>query len=412
MCEVAVSVVCYTYNQEQYVKSALDGFLNQKVNFTYEIIVHDDASTDGTVDILKEYKERNPDIIRLILEKENQFSKGKDLLQEIVLPYVRGRYLAFCEGDDFWIYEGKLQRQYDFMEANAETSACYHNALIYCNSNDQLKLNVNQHPSGYISDEDIICVTKGWYPTASLFTRTDCVKKQPAFEFPTGDECMRNFLACQGRVYYMNQAWSVYREFSDGGWNTKYYKDKKLAAEHFRTLFMYFQEFNQYSNGRFEKYIQKRLFSGVDKYRDAHYGKIEECSVDDLRQCINELKSISEHMADHILDQYYVVYVIRCKNYYQWMIENNQEDFRELYIYGAGVEAIKALIELDHHCMKPKGFIISDKKNLQSKLLGIPVYDIKEFIFNKDQSVWPCLINGREEVLKVLFHKKCERIIF
>ncbi len=405
-----ISIICFTYNHEKYIRKTIDGFLMQKGNFEYEIIIHDDASSDRTADILKEYQQKYPDKFTLILQKENQYSKGIRDLEKYVYSLASGKYMAFCEGDDFWIYERKLQKQYDFMERNPNIALCYHNALIYQKESDMLRLNVQNQPSGYIEDMDVINVTKGWYPSASAFCRADYMKELPDFCISsTGDEVWRNYMACRGDLYYMNRVWSVYREFSDGGWNTKYYHDKEMAQTHFRDTLDYFDEFNRYSKGRFEKYIKERVFQGIWKYRDAHYGM--ECSVKELRMCLNELKYVTEHRADGLLDEYYSIYAIRCKDYYHTIIEEQLKNTNELYLYGAGNEAVKALIELNKHHIHPKGFLISSGKKFSSELLGIPVYEAVGFCFDERKWIWPCLIDGREEVLRLLSSKKCKNII-
>lgn len=408
--DIQVSVCCVTYNHRDYIKKALDGFLMQKTSFKYEIVIHDDASMDGTTDILKEYQSKYPDTIKLILEEENQWTQNRiDVMKEFLFPQAKGKYIAFCEGDDFWIYDGKLQEQYDLMESHMEISACYHNAIIWDQNEDNIRLNVMNQPSGYIDDEDIICTTRGWYPTASLFMRTEYIKEQPVFPMSTGDELWRNYLACRGKLYFINRAWSVYRNFSNGGWNTRYYADKALALEHYKNTVMYFREFNQYSQGRFEKYIEKRLVLGIGKYRHAHYEA--RCTVYELRACVSELKKATNHMIDFVLDKYYAMNVIECREYYQTIIEEQLKENDELYLYGAGQEAIKALIELDKRHIMPKGFIVSAKKDLSSKLLGIPVYEMTELVLSENAKVWPCLINGRESVLETLNNKKCCQIV-
>ncbi len=404
-----VSIICATYNQEKYVRKAIDGFLMQKGDIEYEILIHDDASTDKTADILKMYKERYPDKITLILQKENQYSKGVNIYKTYVYPLVKGKYIAFCEGDDFWIYDHKLQKQYQLMEANQDISVCYHNTLIYQKKEDLLRLNINEHPSGYIEDRDVINVTKGWYPTASILCRADYLKSQPDFCISTGDEVLRTYMACRGNLYYMNRAWSVYREFSDGGWNTKYYHDIELARKHFKNLVEYFKEFNQYSNRRFEKYIKKRLFQGVDKFRHAHY--LKKYSTEELRDCLNDLKNVMDHRMDGILDEYYAIYAIGCRDYYSTTIEKQLKANDQLYIYGAGNEALKALIELNKHNIVPKSFIVSDRRNTSATLLGIPIYGVDEFSFDDRKRIWPCLINGREDVLELLFSKGCRQVV-
>ena len=125
-----VSICCITYNHAQYIRQCLDGFLMQKVNFEYEIIVHDDASTDGTSEIIREYSNKYSDLIVPIFQTENQYSKGvRGMYAKFVFPRARGKYIALCEGDDYWIDENKLQMQVDFLENNPEYTMCFHNAI-------------------------------------------------------------------------------------------------------------------------------------------------------------------------------------------------------------------------------------------------------------------------------------------
>lgn len=407
--DIKVSICCLTYNHVNFIENALEGFLMQKTDFKYEVLIHDDASTDGTTQILLEYQRKYPDVIKLYLEKENQYGKGKNYTQSLLLA-AKGKYSAFCEGDDFWIYDGKLQKQYDLLERNAEITMCYHNAIIYSQKDDKIRLNIVDHPSGCISDEDIICCTKGWYPTASLFGHTKLLIEQIRFTAPTSDEGYRNYMACHGKVYYFNRVWSVYREFTSAGWNTRYYNNKELAIEHFNKTVQYFQEFNRYSHGRFSMHIKRRLFQGIHKYRDAHY-KVNN-SVDELRECIEELKNVTNHIVDDILDNYYLIYVIQCKDYYRTVITKQLQGGKEIYIYGAGAEATKALIELDKYNMVPKGFIVSEKIDFVDKLLGIPVYELDEFEISDDVLIWPCVIHGREDVLQNLFERKNLSIVY
>lgn len=408
-----ISILCLVYNHEKYIRKALEGFLMQQGKFDYEILIYDDASSDGTVEILKEYKRKYPNRITLVLQKENQYSKGikgLKLFQKYLYPLAKGKYMAFCEGDDFWIYDKKLQKQYVFMEENPNISLCCHNALIYQKESDTLKLNVQAHPSGYIEDRDVINATKGWYPTASILFRSDYIREQPDFCIPTGDEVLRSYMACRGDLYYMNRAWCVYREFSDGGWNTRYFQNKELAKRHFRDIVEYLKAFNVYSKGRFEKYYKQRLFLGIDKYKDAHYGR--ECSVEALRSCLNDLKNPSEPKVNAVLEEYYLLNAIKCKDYYKVTIEEQFSGEDEIYIYGAGIEAIKALIELDKYGLAPRGFIISDERNSPTELLGNPVIGLEEFKFDKSKRIWLCLINGRQDVIVTLRNKeRCQIVV-
>ena len=131
MGSIKVSVICITYNHEKYIRDALEGFVNQKTNFDYEVIIHDDASTDRTATIIREYQKKYPDIIKPILQNENQYSKGIPIIHTYIEPVIRGEYLAFCEGDDYWCDEMKLQRQIDFLDKHHDYVACVHNTEFY-----------------------------------------------------------------------------------------------------------------------------------------------------------------------------------------------------------------------------------------------------------------------------------------
>ena len=100
--DILVSISCITYNHEKYIRDALEGFLMQKTDFKYEILIHDDASTDNTAKIIREYEEKYPDLIKPIYQKENQWSKGNYRISSTFnIPRAKGKYIAFCEGDDF-----------------------------------------------------------------------------------------------------------------------------------------------------------------------------------------------------------------------------------------------------------------------------------------------------------------------
>lgn len=115
-----VSVCCQSYNQEPYIRQCLEGFIIQKTNFLFEVLIHDDASTDKTADIIREYEAKYPDIIKPIYQIENKYSKGISIFREFQYPKAKGKYIAICEGDDYWIDPLKLQNQVDFLEANSD----------------------------------------------------------------------------------------------------------------------------------------------------------------------------------------------------------------------------------------------------------------------------------------------------
>lgn len=131
MAKPLVSICCITYNHAPFIRQCLEGFLMQKTNFPIEILIHDDCSTDGTTEIVKEYAAKYPDLIFPLYETENQYSKPNHLLLDFYnYRRARGKYIAYCEGDDYWTDPLKLQKQVDFMEANPEYSLCWCQADI------------------------------------------------------------------------------------------------------------------------------------------------------------------------------------------------------------------------------------------------------------------------------------------
>lgn len=137
--EPLVSICCLTYNHAPYIRDTIEGFLIQKTNFPFEIIIHDDASTDGTDEIIREYEAKYPDIIKPIYETENQHSKELGKVTKITYSAACGKYIALCEGDDYWTDPYKLQKQVDFLEENEEYAVCFHRYKIVDNETKSVR---------------------------------------------------------------------------------------------------------------------------------------------------------------------------------------------------------------------------------------------------------------------------------
>ena len=155
-----VSIVCTAYNHQAYIKNTLEGFLMQKTNFSFEIIVHDDASTDNTVSIIKEYEEKFPELFVNLYQTENQFSRKEvNIWTDITFPLARGKYIALCEGDDYWTDPLKLQKQIDFMEKNEDINLCFHRINYVDANNHHLKFPQNsfeENNSQFLTYENVL----------------------------------------------------------------------------------------------------------------------------------------------------------------------------------------------------------------------------------------------------------------
>ncbi len=220
---VMVSICCITYNQEEYIRDALDGFLSQDTDFSYEVLIHDDASTDGTADIIREYARQYPEIIKPILQTENQYAKGlTNVSGTYNFPRAKGRYIAMCEGDDYWTDPHKLQRQTDYMEAHPDCSLVFHSACIEVQGRALTERRMRPYRrSRRVSPEEIIDKTSG-YPTASLMFRADMVKILPDFyvNAPLADIPLQLMAAARGWAYYMDRPMCVYRLGGAFSWTT------------------------------------------------------------------------------------------------------------------------------------------------------------------------------------------------
>ena len=256
--KVLVSVCCTAYNHEKYIRSCLDGFVNQNTNFKYEVIVHDDASTDNTASIIQEYAEKHPDIIKPILQRENQYSKGIKIYKKHIFPKCTGKYIAYCEGDDYWCDYDKLQKQVDILEENPEYVACVHQTKMLNLRDKKESLFVSYDKSCLVEVEKFFGATIPWH-TSSLMFRAELNDKRPSFCFiskQVGDWPTGVFLVLTGPVYFINDTMSIYRRFTEGSWSVM--NVSKPNPEFWKEMVEILQLVDEYSNFKYHKLIDKK----------------------------------------------------------------------------------------------------------------------------------------------------------
>lgn len=138
--QILISISCVVYNQEDYLEKCLEGFLMQQTSFNFEVLINDDASTDNSVEILKYYENRFPEKIKVIYQDENKFSKFKGgMHMRFNFPRAKGKYIAMCDGDDYWINPYKLQNQIDFLERNMDFVIHHTNYKVLIDNGKLLK---------------------------------------------------------------------------------------------------------------------------------------------------------------------------------------------------------------------------------------------------------------------------------
>lgn len=256
--KVLVSVCCTAFNHEKYIRDCLNGFVNQKTNFKYEVIVHDDASTDNTASIIQEYADKYPDIIKPIFQTENQYSKGIKIGKTFIIPKCKGKYIAFCEGDDYWCNENKLQKQVDILECNPEYVACVHQTKTLDLKREKESLFVNCNTNCVLETERFFAATIP-YQTSSLMYRFELYDKRPSFCFVSkqvGDYPTAVFLTLTGPVYYINETMSVYRKFTEGSWSLR--NIAKPNIQNFEDMIEILTLADEYSNFKYHNLIDKK----------------------------------------------------------------------------------------------------------------------------------------------------------
>jgi len=227
-----VSICCATYNHVNYIDDAIRGFLSQKTNFPFEIIIRDDASNDGTIDIIKEYARRYPKIIRLVIYKENQYQKGKKWLEEWP-ELMMGEYYASCEGDDFWICPHKLQKQLDLLEKYPEAVMSVALTHFFQQENDSLRYLRTTQPCDKVL-LNVKDVHTNYFHTSTYLIRGNVFKDVIDSYFTgttlLGDTALRAILIAKGSFVLLPEVVSVYRIDGAGIW-TSLDKEKQLRWE-------------------------------------------------------------------------------------------------------------------------------------------------------------------------------------
>ena len=211
-----VLIKCMTYNQEECIEDALKGFVRQKTNFPFCALVVDDCSTDGTAEIIKQYELDYPDIIKGIYLPVNMYGNPKK--HNYIKPWEeRAQYIAYCEGDDYWIDDYKLQRQVDFLDTHPEYMMHFHNALVRYQNHNRPDHLISNFKSG---DFDTALLFEKWQlPLASVVFRKEVLSSQQLnelYKVKRGGFCLFIAASLIGKVYGLSECLSVYRR-NDGG---------------------------------------------------------------------------------------------------------------------------------------------------------------------------------------------------
>lgn len=214
---VKLSVFVMTYNHDKFIQNTLDKIIVQKVNFNYEIIIGDDSSSDNTIAILQEYKNRFPDKIKLLLHRKNI---GAMQNQVQTFANCNGEYIAICEGDDYWCDENKLQKQVNFLDANPGYAICFHQVYdLETNGKTSLSNHNTSEKEETYSIEDL--ASFNFIHTPSVVFRNGFIKMFPEwfYQATIGDYVLHLLNAKHGLIKYFPQPMAVYRRHQSGSWS-------------------------------------------------------------------------------------------------------------------------------------------------------------------------------------------------
>lgn len=286
MENIKVSIICNTYNHENYIADALESFIRQKTNFQYEILIHDDASTDGTVEIIKKYANEFPNLVKPIYEETNQYSINPGIVSDIQSVRAKGRYIAMCEGDDYWIDDYKLQKQFDLLESNPEVDICATSAIVVdAETKKQIARKAPFTENKIISVQDVIKGGGGYVATNSLMYRIELDEKMPSFRKKWRyDYTLQIQGALRGGMLYLSDCTAVYRWLSNGSWSQKTYSNRDTYINSLASFNEMLEVLNQETDRKYEhtindvitqnKFVILRLTGKLEKMKSEKYKKL------------------------------------------------------------------------------------------------------------------------------------------
>lgn len=238
-----LTVMCLTFNHAEYIRDALEGFVKQQTEYRFEVVVHDDCSTDGTDEICREYAKKYPEIIKFYPEEENRYSKGT--LRQVVRTLAHGKYVAICEGDDYWTDPQKIQKQLSALEARPDVDICAHSVRQYDVASGAFRpaLFGPSYEDETISPERVIEGDGQFVATCSLMMRREIYLAEDIYPGMTMDYDLQICGALRGGMMYLKDPMAVYRVNAAGSWTMRMSADRmkfvKINEKRIAILMLY-----------------------------------------------------------------------------------------------------------------------------------------------------------------------------
>lgn len=396
MDKALVTIFCITFNHEKYIKDALEGFLMQRTDFKVKVFIYDDASNDGTDDILQQYAKKFPEFFDIYISPKNTYDlqNRQDLLQKLCAKHIEGKYVALCDGDDYWIDPQKLQVEVDFLESHPDVTMVAH-ASEWLNCEDMTKKEYRLYEKDkYLTPEDVIVQRNGNLSTASL------VMVRDAFiwgdEYPkcdVGDIPLQLSALSKGKIFYFNRIMSVYRYMCEGSWSKSFFEQLSNQLFHNMTMVTFYIMYDKYTNYKFHYYLKQVVLNYLyaNIFINAKKHKIQEIFL-----IYANINSKFRNVKDIVQEQKNMLRIIYAEK------ENGEmrkyHEFEHILIYGQGEFAKYLSIYYKKNDIEIDGYIISDNQNCRERFNEKPVWHLRDYPYEFKDTLVCVAINQRQEV--------------
>lgn len=394
--DAIVSIYCLTYNHVDYIEDAINGFINQNTNFAYEIFIFDDASTDGTSEIVRAYAMKYPELIRAYIAKNNTYGtwQREDLYRDFLRRKLKGKFIAQCEGDDYWTSTSKLQKQFNILNSNDSLAMCIHNATwVDCTTNES-RLASRKKVEGILGPEDFICKYEVDFPSAAVMVTREFffVPSELKNDFNFGDYQVVLNVGLFKKIYYLPEVMSVYRYRTIGSWSEQVNNNNYTIVKHGLDMIRMLEKYEYYSRHKYTDYVramQGRYLQSISCLigKNVLNSSKYEWSIEE-NEIILKAKSLYDERDD--FSKLVKIFIDKLDSY------------DEIYVMGAGNYAKKMYKALLEWNINVSAFIVSSNNNI-SELCGKRVLqaDDKE-IKDKGKIITIIAININEVPLFLL----------
>ena len=252
--EPLVTVILPTHNHAPFIAQAIESVLVQKTEFPFDILLHDDASTDGTADICRTYVARYPEKITLIAQTENQYRKDRRIQSHILIPKVTAKYTAILDGDDYWTDPGKLQKQVGYLEAHPDCTLCIGAADVVDVNGSIVGRTAPYKESRRVDPNDMIRAGGGFTATNTIVMPTKLLQQLPAFAdyIEAEDIPFQLFGALKGYAWYIADTLMAYRQAVPGSWSTRQYASgRETRIRTSRDIIALNEGYDAFSGGKY-----------------------------------------------------------------------------------------------------------------------------------------------------------------